>query len=102
MDTRGDDDKERTRQLEINEGGARFGDRVVRVRVTSDRIGRESIKRAAKRAGPGPLIELTVSVEVSVAVFAARKEMAVGSVRWSDSGLVFGGEWRYCESPGES
>lgn len=99
MDTRGD--KELTRQLEINEGGTYFGDRVVRVRVTSDRIGRESIKSAAKRAGPGPLIELTVSVEVSVAVFAARKKMAVGSVRWSDPGLVFGREWRYCESPGE-
>lgn len=67
----------------------------MRIGVTSDRIGRESVESAAKRAVPSPLIELAVSVEVRVAVFAAGKKVAVGSARRRDSVLVFGRERRH-------
>lgn len=74
----------------------------MRIRVASNGIGRESIKSAAKRAIPSPLIELAVGVEVSIAVFAPREKVAVGSVSWSDAVLVFSCEWCYCQSPRES
>jgi len=59
------------RQFEIYEGGHHLG-AGLRARVAFDGIGGQAVEVAAEGAGPGPLLELAVGVEVGPAVLAAR------------------------------
>ena len=67
------------RQFEIYEGGHHLG-AGLRARVAVDGVGGESIEVAAEGAGPGPLLELAVGVEVGLAVLAPGQEVAIGAV----------------------
>ena len=67
------------RQFEIYEGGHHLGARL-RGRVAIDGVGGESIEVATTGAGPGPLLELVVGVEVGLAVLAPGQEVAIGAV----------------------
>ncbi|KAL1168495.1 hypothetical protein V6Z11_A05G086200 [Gossypium hirsutum] len=68
-----------SRQLEIDKGRHHFGTRL-RMRVSGNGLSGETIECAAKRTIPGPLVEFTISVEVSIAILASRQKMSVQSI----------------------
>lgn len=90
-----------TRQFKIYERRHHFG-AGLRMRVARNGLRCQAIEGAAEGAGPRPLFELAVGVEVSPAVLAPGEEIPVGSEPGRLAVLVLGRERRDGDAPREA
>lgn len=98
MESKNEQQNGLTGQLEIYERRHHLG-AGFRIGESSNRLGREAIEGAAESTGPGPMLEVTIGVEISPAMLAAGKEVSVGSVGRRAAILVLGGEGGDGNSP---